>query len=167
MSTREYVSTKEQAAWIRAAVRETFPACKISVRKASGGAVYVTWTDGPTVKQIQEVTRRFELEGFDGMTDMRYGIPLEVDGRAVYGGGLILHQRDISDEWRDEIIAEFETLCEREIPDPDVRGSGYWEMRIPVHVSRLEDGEVYRMVDTDTEYVSELVHRYTTARARA
>ena len=111
-AVKQYVGTVEQAKWIRDSLKSEFPACKFSVRSASGGAVTIRWTDGPTAKAVKEVTRRFDLEGFDGMTDMRYNIPLEIDGREVYGGGLILEQRDISDEWRDEILAEFGAILE-------------------------------------------------------
>ena len=165
MSTKEYVSTKEQAAWIRAALKAAFPGRKFSVRKSSGSAVCIDWTDGPTVEQVQAVSRKFELEGFDGMTDMRYDIPLTIDGREVFGGGLILEQRSISNEWRAEILAEFERITARSIPDPDVRGSGYYEIRLPLSVDR-NDGALYHMVESETEYVSDLVHRYAAQRSR-
>ena len=165
MATKEYVSVKEQARWIREALRAVFPGVRFSVRSSrGGGAVDVGWTDGPTVAQVQEVTRRYELEGFDGMTDMRYDVPLVIDGREYRGGGLILEHREVSDTWRAEILRELSEVCDREIPDPDVRDSGYWETRLPIHVDR--EGVCHRMVDSETEYVSDLVHRVTAQRSR-
>ena len=162
MTTKEYISTKEQAAWIRQALRAAFPGERFSVRKSPGSAVDVRWADGPTVAQVQEVTRRFEIEGFDGMTDMRYDVPLTIDGREVFGGGLILEHREVSDAWRAEILRELSEVAGQEIPDPNIRDSGYWETRLPIHVDR--EGICHRMVDT--EYVSDLVHRVTATRSR-
>ena len=80
-----YASAVESAAALRQALKAAFPATKFSVRLDRGtayGCASVSWTDGPTVKRVQEIVDRFEGEGFDGMTDssIHYRVKLP-DGR--------------------------------------------------------------------------------------
>lgn len=63
---------KVAAANARALLKAAFPGVKISVR--SGRATYsstmcLEWTDGPTVKQVEEIAERFSAGQFDGMID--------------------------------------------------------------------------------------------------
>lgn len=79
---------------MKKALKVAFPGTKFSCRMSRGtgyGNVHVDWTDGPTVEQVQEVTRRFEGQGFDGMTDSSYHKPtaIEVAG-ATFESGLSL-----------------------------------------------------------------------------
>lgn len=49
-----------------------FPATKFSVksdRYAGGNSINVTWIDGPTAKQVDEIIKKYESKSFDGMTD--------------------------------------------------------------------------------------------------
>lgn len=95
----DYASAVDSAKALRKALKEAFPACKVSValdRGTAYGYADVRWTDGPTVKRVREIVDRFEGEGFDGMTDsaIHYRVKLP-DGRQS-GLRLINESRTIS-----------------------------------------------------------------------
>ena len=55
-------TVRETAAALRKALREAFPGARFSVRMASGtayGWLSVSWTDGPTVEQVDAVAAPF------------------------------------------------------------------------------------------------------------
>ena len=54
---------------IRRALKIAFPGHKFSVRTVHHGTVYVHWTDGPTLAEVESITDRHESGHFDGMTD--------------------------------------------------------------------------------------------------
>ncbi len=71
----EYISCAETAKLLRKAVKAEFPNTKFSVRSktyAGGASINVSWIDGPTHKQVDAITGRFQGAGFDGMTDYKY-----------------------------------------------------------------------------------------------
>lgn len=71
----EYIDTAEQAKLIRAALKRAFPAVKFSVRidrYAGGSSVNISWTDGPTESQVEEISSDYQGGGFDGMIDLAY-----------------------------------------------------------------------------------------------
>lgn len=79
-------TTKETAAQMRKALKAAFPATTFSVRMARGtgyGWFDVTWTDGPTTTQVQQVTDRFRDQRWDGMSDCY--APVEASLYAIEG----------------------------------------------------------------------------------
>lgn len=63
---------KEVAKNIRADLKKAWPAVKFSVRCERGGwssSVRVSWTDGPTVAEVDALVNRYEGGRFNGMTD--------------------------------------------------------------------------------------------------
>jgi hypothetical protein len=67
-----------------------FPGVKFSVRK-DGSSMNISWTDGPTEKQVEAVSGKYENGHFNGMEDIHeydssaYGAAVEaVLGRAKY-----------------------------------------------------------------------------------
>ena len=108
MSNREYLSCSETAKLIRAALRESFPGVKFSVRSSvySGGAsINIRYTDGPTYEQVKAVAGMFEGAYFDGMTDykgLNYG---SLDGNEVrFGADFIFVNRDFSLEFMESNV---------------------------------------------------------------
>lgn len=87
----EWYSCAETAAVIRTVLKGKFPGVKFSVRSKtySGGAsIDISWTDGPTTKEVDAATSHLESKGFDGSIDMAYGkrqwrMP---DGTIVFAG---------------------------------------------------------------------------------
>jgi hypothetical protein len=67
-----YITTKEAAALLRKDLATTFPGVKFSVRKSTGTAsawISVSWTDGPTSRDVDAVKYRYQGRQFNGMTD--------------------------------------------------------------------------------------------------
>lgn len=61
------------SAAIKAELTAAFPNIKFSCKSDSfsgGDSVHVSWTDGPTVRQVTEISRKYQYGHFDGMTDM-------------------------------------------------------------------------------------------------
>lgn len=58
---------------IRTELKKEFPFIKFSVKSdnfSMGNSVNISWTNGPTTKQIDEITRKYQYGHFDGMNDM-------------------------------------------------------------------------------------------------
>lgn len=74
----KYINTKETAALLRQALKAAFPTTKISVRKGTGtGSAWidVSWTDGPTVTEVEAITKTYQGRQFNGMTDNYDDLP--------------------------------------------------------------------------------------------
>ena len=68
-----YLSCAETAKLVRAALKAEFPGQKFSVRSstyAGGASIDVSWTDGPTTKEVEGITNAYEGKSFDGSIDM-------------------------------------------------------------------------------------------------
>jgi hypothetical protein len=55
---------------IRRELKRAFPTVKFAVSKDGYDAVRVKWTDGPTVKMVEAVTRKYSGGSFDGSQDL-------------------------------------------------------------------------------------------------
>ncbi|GGM25977.1 LPD29 domain-containing protein [Pseudomonas asuensis] len=80
---------KAAAANIRKQLAKTYPDVKFSVRKASGDAIAVQWTDGPTTSQVNTITSQYVSQRFD--PDTRHHVFNRTAWSAVFGG--IAHVR--------------------------------------------------------------------------
>lgn len=86
--TSDYLSTADTAKLVRVALRDAFPGVVFSVRShvyAGGSSIRVSWTDGPSTKDVDAVVDGFASRGFDGSIDLQYTIAAVVDqdGRIV------------------------------------------------------------------------------------
>ncbi len=84
-----YLSVAETAKEVRIALKAVFPTVKFSVRSSvysGGGSIDVRWTDGPTTKRVEAITKRFEGSSFDGMIDLKSYHDTEYQGRQVHFG---------------------------------------------------------------------------------
>jgi hypothetical protein len=88
------------AANIRRELKKAFPGIRFSVKSESftgGNSIDISWTDGPTGKQVEEITDRYQKGSFDGMEDL-YTYNREEFPR-VFGGAKYVHtHRSISPE---------------------------------------------------------------------
>jgi Large polyvalent protein associated domain 29 len=69
-----HLSCAETAKLIRKALKRAFPTTKFSVRSSSysgGASVSISWTDGPTGRQVDAVTGVYAGADFDGMIDLK------------------------------------------------------------------------------------------------
>lgn len=153
---------------------------------AGGASVRVNWTDGPTVKEVDRVIAPYKGADFDGMVDLKtnntswlmpdgtaavahsggggstredyYGSAPGPDAELVYfGADYIPTQRDISSEWKREILAAFSDLTGIDL-DPD-GGWSVWDTEVPLAVD-WSSGKLYHMVETDTKRLSEVFHQF-------
>ncbi|MBV2191600.1 MULTISPECIES: LPD29 domain-containing protein [Providencia] len=82
---------------IRADLKKHFPKTKFSVRKQYYSSYHISWTDGPTVDEVESIVNKYETSRFDSYTDYHYSesSPFNV----VYGGAdYVFTHRDYSDE---------------------------------------------------------------------
>ncbi|EMB3084711.1 TPA: hypothetical protein U2M51_003931 [Providencia rettgeri] len=82
---------------IRAELKKHFPKTKFSVRKQYYSTYHVSWSDGPTVEEVESIINKYETSRFDSYTDYHYSetSPFNV----VYGGAdYVFTHRDYSDE---------------------------------------------------------------------
>lgn len=100
MSNREYLSCAETAKLIRAALKESFPGVKFSVRSsvyAGGASININYVDGPTYEQVKAVAGMFEGSYFDGMTDYKGSNYGALDGNEVrFGADFVFVNRSFS-----------------------------------------------------------------------
>jgi hypothetical protein len=98
--SKQYFSCAETAKLVRAALKESFPGVKFSVRSSvySGGAsINVNYVDGPTYDQVKAVVGMFEGSYFDGMTDYKGSNYSSLDGQEVrFGADFIFVNRSFS-----------------------------------------------------------------------
>ncbi|WP_407522726.1 hypothetical protein PDL71_15595 [Lacibacter sp. MH-610] len=94
------------SAAIKQELKKYFPCIKFSVTSdsfAGGNSVDISWTDGPTTKQVEAITSKYQYGHFDGMNDIyensnhRDDIP-----QAKY----VQEHRRISDELENEVKAQ-------------------------------------------------------------
>ena len=74
---KTYLTLKETAKLLRAALKKNFPGVKFSVRSesfAGGSAIRVSYTDGPLQKAVEKVVNCYAYGGFDGMIDLSFHV---------------------------------------------------------------------------------------------
>jgi hypothetical protein len=98
--SKQYLSCAETAKLVRAALKESFPGVKFSVKSKvySGGAsINVSYVDGPSYDQVKAVVGMFEGSYFDGMTDYKGSNYSSLDGQEVsFGADFIFVDRNFS-----------------------------------------------------------------------
>ena len=107
------ISTKDTAKMIREALKAEFPTTKFSVRSSiysGGSSINISWTDGPTQSQVDQIGKRFEGASFDGMIDLKsYHNSLitfpgdELPTEVQFGADFVFSNRSLSDEFKTEL----------------------------------------------------------------
>jgi conjugative element/phage-associated large polyvalent protein len=116
-NTKRHLSTAETAALVRKAIKSAHPGVKFGVRSktyAGGASIDVSWTDGPTVAQVEATAKLYQGASFDGMTDSRqyHDSLLSTDDGAElvsYGADFVSCHRHLS--------AELMTQLENEVAE--------------------------------------------------
>lgn len=70
---RELSNQAQAAKLIRKELKAAFPGIKFSVTSkgfSMGDSVDIDWTDGPTSKQVKEITDKYQYGHFNGMEDI-------------------------------------------------------------------------------------------------
>ena len=58
---------------IKKELKNSFHSTKFSVKSdtfAGGDSVNISWTDGPTTDEVENIVKKYQYGNFDGMTDM-------------------------------------------------------------------------------------------------
>lgn len=113
---------------LRTQLKQSFAWVKFSVR-SDHDSIRVEWTDGPTVEQVEEITRNYSLGHFDGMDDSyRYD-----DARTWPFGGTryVFENRTMSDETRADSTRIVEERYSANTDKEQVRHTCYRKTPIP------------------------------------
>ena len=106
----KYLTCADTAKLVRAALKETFPGVKFSVRSsvyAGGASIDIKYTDGPTCEQVKGVVAMFEGSYFDGMTDYKGSNYSSLDGEEVrFGADFIFVNRKFSVALLTSLVAD-------------------------------------------------------------
>jgi hypothetical protein len=96
----KYISVVDTAKLIRAALKESFAGVKFSVKSSSyagGASINISYVDGPTSKQVEDVISVFEGSYFDGMQDYKGQNYANLDGEEVkFGADFVFVRRNLS-----------------------------------------------------------------------
>lgn len=68
------ITGAETSRFLKETLKERYPDTKFSVRwggYAGGGSVHISWTDGPSVKEVDEIADSFSGATFDGSQDLK------------------------------------------------------------------------------------------------
>jgi len=121
-------SFKRATANIRIGLKSAWPLVKFSVRAERHGALLISWTDGPTSKQVEAMTRPYKAGHFDGMDDCYK--TNSTPWNQVFGSAYYI---SISRDYSNDLLANsLQKLYQRlqgnlgTIPQPDIRSlNGY------------------------------------------
>ena len=113
------------AAAIREELKKVFPNVKFSVKSsnfAGGDSVNITWTDGPTYKQVEKITNKYQSGHFDGMTDMyEYSNSREDLPQSKY----VQTRREISEEVNSVVFEALKEVFAENTPSDELKRYAY------------------------------------------
>ena len=124
---KQYFSCAETAKLVRAALKESFPGIKFSVKSSvySGGAsIRVAYVDGPSQQQVKSVVGVFQGAYFDGMTDYKGYNYNSIDGQPVsFGADYIFVERKFSVAYLEMLVDQAAAYLG--FPKPTVVDNGF------------------------------------------
>lgn len=85
----KYISVADTAKLVRTALKASFTTIKFSVKSKSysgGASITVSWTDGPTAKEVDFVVSKYQGASFDGMIDLKSYHTSDLNGEQVHFG---------------------------------------------------------------------------------
>jgi hypothetical protein len=167
-----FLSSTETAKLIRETLKEQFsaeyPDTKFSVRSSSysgGASINVSYTDGPSDKEVKEVVGGYAGSTFNGMIDLKeYKSSKAEDGTEVhYGSDYVFVRREISDNKREDYMKELAGMLGVSEVDPN----RLYETPSEIYMMRdkYRDQIGNRSIRYET-YASELVEVIAIARGK-
>jgi hypothetical protein len=123
----DYISVTDTAKIIRGELKKHFPGVIFRVRSSSysmGASIDISWTDGPTSKEVRVITNQFNGSIFDGMTDMKSSRYAQWEGREVrWGSDYVFPTRKYSKQFYRQVA---ERICKKySVPVPEIKQSSY------------------------------------------
>lgn len=111
--TKKY-SLAETAKIIRQELKDKFPKTKFSVRSerySMGGSINVSWQDGYSLKQVEQVVKRFSCKGKMQVDDYVPYVNDIWEGQEVrWGSDYVNCKREISKYCWDEVLDQFDEV---------------------------------------------------------
>lgn len=89
---------------IRKELKAAFKGVVFSVKKTSYGSLRISWTDGPTDKEVSAIVGKYESGSFDGMTDS-YNSNVSPWNKVFGGAQYVFTSRNHSDPLTEKAIA--------------------------------------------------------------
>lgn len=112
---------------IRKELKAAWPKLKFSV-KSDYNSLSVSWTDGPTRKQVEDIVEKYKCGGFDSMQDLTTYDPTAFTN--LFGGATYLsYDRDISEPLQEKALdALYDRLPGnlRDVPRPTAQELNRW-----------------------------------------
>ena len=136
--TKQLSSQAQCAKDIKQELRRVFPSVKFSIRSDSfsgGNSVDIGWDLGPTDRQVEAITKKYQAGSFDGMTDCYNYAKTSTSSSAKY----VHTQRHTPQPIMEQACRAYAALLGEPIPE----GTEVWNHRIVNH----------------GEYISTLVHQ--------
>lgn len=134
----------QAAKQIKAKLQKAFPGIRFSARSSSfsmGDDVNVSWTDGPTVKEVESLINCYQYGHFDGMTDMYEN---SNDRNDIPQSKYVFANRTLSKEYRAKIVAKINSLQETKIQLDD---RGYVINRNDQVLGEWPDTVIWKMAE--------------------
>lgn len=152
MSDR-YIDATESAKMIRRDLSAKYPGVRFAVRtsKYSGGAsVTVSWTDGPTAREVDGIIQTYTGATFDGMQDLKEYHASDLNGERVhYLCDFAFTQRELSPAFLERMTADISAKYGMDAPAVMVSASG----------SAYLDPYDYRQLPGDADYFTRRILR--------
>jgi hypothetical protein len=110
---------------IREELKKEFPAVKFSVKSsnfAGGNSVHISWNEGPTSREVDVFTNKYQYGSFDGMTDMyNYSNTREDLPQSKY----VSTRREISEEVNNVVFESLKLLSPEDRQDYEIKQDCY------------------------------------------
>lgn len=140
-----YSSAKLAAKNIRTELKAAFPGVKFSVTSdtfSGGDSVDIGWELGPTTKQVEAITGKYQEGSFNGMEDI-YETDRENIWPDIFGGAKYVSENRSEAGALDLIAA---ALCDKwSLPKP-ADGKSWWSIRRPDDHSGHDIGNIARQI---------------------
>jgi len=106
----KYISVVDTAKLIRLALKESFAGVKFSVKSSSyagGASINISYTNGPTQKQVESVVSVFEGSYFDGMQDYKGQNYANLNGEEVkFGADFVFVKRNLTSDFLTGVVVD-------------------------------------------------------------
>lgn len=123
MSERKYITCADTAKLLRSALKAQYPSVKFSVRShtySGGASIRVNWIDGPYIKEVEKIAKRYEGASFDGQIDLKEYhddlVYFEGDTEPTlvhYGADYVFTDRDLSPAYVELLSKEAQKLLDQ------------------------------------------------------
>lgn len=157
---KKYDSLVKASKNIKRELKDAFPKTKFSVRSRSysgGCSIDINWTDGPTSKEVEKITSKYQEGSFNGMEDIYEYSKTNVWPDVFGGAKFVMWNRSNSKEAYLQAVAEVEKEYDIKLTVSYSYHNGIEECESP-YISQENDVNIYEK-DPYLQYASRAVNR--------